>query len=91
MANINAGDTAFLKTSREMVFVLEINDNNATVRRPIRSDLGQISHVVETFTIAELTNKQALLAEEMADRAELQKAVLGMKAAEDAPEHEFNA
>lgn len=88
---ITANDTAFLKTSREIVFVLAIDGDKATVRRPIRKDNGEITHVTETFTLQELTNKQALLAEEMADRAELQKAVLGMKAAEDAPEHEFNA
>jgi len=65
MANIKAGQTAFIKVTQEPVFVLEIREANSTqkypglsgkiavVRRPTAGEMG-VRHEVEFFTVEEV-------------------------------------
>jgi len=53
MSNVKAGTIASIIASEENVFVLAIDDNTATVRRPTMGQNG-IEHKEETFTLAEL-------------------------------------
>jgi hypothetical protein len=54
---IKSREVAYLKTTQEPVFVLEIVGEVVTVRRPVQSRDG-IGHVVNTFALDELESQK---------------------------------
>lgn len=68
---IKAGDIARLKVTGEDVFVLDIADGMAEVRRPNGGQNG-VFHLLESFTLAELEtpseNRSRVASEQLALR-----------------------
>jgi hypothetical protein len=62
--NVEVGKVAFMKTSDEPVFVLEIDGKVARVRRPVQTEDG-VFHRTETFELRELHTKKAAIVAEM--------------------------
>lgn len=61
-----------IKTTQEDVYVLEIAEGNATVRRPLGTNDG-IKHVVDTFTLGELETTDESRTRELTERFALQQ------------------
>lgn len=87
---IKVGEVAFLKTTDEPVFVLEINDAGeqgffpqvATVRRPVQGDSG-VHHDSENFYAIELESLEEKKARFKAERDEFRKLAEGRESQED--------
>lgn len=62
---VAVGNVAYLKTSEEPVFVINIHDSSAEIRRPIQGKDG-VRHVDEHVLLAELESREQKLINEMA-------------------------
>ena len=54
MAEIKVGEVLCLKTSGEKVFILAVEEDKITVRRPFVGESGVYKHAIENFTLGEL-------------------------------------
>lgn len=75
MKQVEEGTVAFVRTSKEPVFVLGIGDDTpemekstVVVRRPIQTEQG-VEHVKETFELRELQTFEDKIVEELEDQS----------------------
>lgn len=61
--SIKAGSVAYLRTSDEPVYVMEIKEDAARVRRPINTTEG-VKHIEDTFFLSELHTAKDRITEE---------------------------
>lgn len=76
---IKSGDTAFIRTTNEEVFVLELSDTNALVRRPVMTQNG-IEHRNEEFTRPELETLETRVLRNYAEQKMLRDKVEALDA-----------
>jgi hypothetical protein len=67
---IKAGDVAHVRTTGEPVYVLEVAEGNASVRRPIMGQDG-VRHETETFSLGELQTRDEQRDEQAATTREI--------------------
>lgn len=65
---IKAGELAIVKTSQELVFVLEVGGVTVKVRRPIMTEHSGIIHQTDEFFLGELETKEDAFKRELAER-----------------------
>lgn len=73
---IKSNEVARLRVTGEDVFVLDITDAIATVRRPTSLPGGGLTHLVEQFTVAELETPEEFRTRTLAERVAMQQKIM---------------
>lgn len=78
---IHPGTTAFIRTTNEEVFVLEVLNDLAVVRRPVQTTEG-IKHVKDEFLLGELETLETRVLRNYAEQKLLKEQIEAMEAGE---------
>jgi hypothetical protein len=78
---INPNTTAFIRTTNEEVFVLEVANDTVKVRRPVQTTEG-IKHIVDEFTQAELETLETRVLRNYAEQKLLKEQIEAMESSE---------
>lgn len=78
---VKVGDVAYLRTTDEPSYVLEVNGDNVKVRRPIMTNDG-IKHLVEDYVMGELETTEEAHVRKLEEMGALKEIVKGQQNAQ---------